>query len=71
MRVSDKDLAVLRSRITQRATETFGNPVKASRWLHRPTRPLGMASPLEMLATREGANKVEALLARIEHGVAG
>ncbi|WP_207539668.1 antitoxin Xre/MbcA/ParS toxin-binding domain-containing protein [Sabulicella rubraurantiaca] len=68
MRVSDKGLAVLRSRITQRATETFGSPVKASRWLHRPTRPLGTASPLEMLATREGA--VEALLARVDHSLA-
>lgn len=70
MRVSEKDLAVLRSRVTQRATETFRSPVKASRWLHRPARPLGMASPLEMLATREGAIKVEALLARIDHGLA-
>jgi ribosomal protein S16 len=42
---------------------------RAVRWLHRPNRALGGPAPLTLLDTDLGAQQVEQLLGRIEHGV--
>ena len=56
--------------IRTKAEETFGNKEKARRWLRRPTAPLNNEEPLKLLDTEAGARLVEALLVRIEHGIA-
>jgi putative toxin-antitoxin system antitoxin component (TIGR02293 family) len=65
---SDRLFRVLR--VLQEAEETFANPEKARLWMRRPTRALGGQSPIELLDTDVGARSVEALLARIAHGIA-
>ena len=57
-------------RIWRKAQETFGEVDRARRWMERPTRPLGNQSPVSLLDTEEGARLVEALLGRIDHGLA-
>ena len=58
------------ARVVAKAEETFGNKEKARRWLRRPTAPLNNEEPLKLLDTEAGARLVEALLVRIEHGIA-
>jgi putative toxin-antitoxin system antitoxin component (TIGR02293 family) len=50
------------------AVEVFGDPSLAREWMNSPLIALGGKTPLEFLATKEGAREVEALLGRIEHG---
>ena len=57
-------------RVWREAQETFGEADRARRWMERPTRPLGDQSPVSLLDTEEGARLVEALLGRIDHGLA-
>jgi putative toxin-antitoxin system antitoxin component (TIGR02293 family) len=57
-------------RIWRRARDAFGSAGQARRWLERPTRPLGGASPASLLDTEEGARLVDELLARIDCGLA-
>jgi len=48
----------------------FGDDEKAAaQWLKEPVRALGGETPLEMAETEIGAQEVNALLVRIEHGV--
>lgn len=49
--------------------EVFANRQDATRWLRRPERALGRVAPIELLDTDAGAQEVEKLLARIEHGI--
>jgi putative toxin-antitoxin system antitoxin component (TIGR02293 family) len=56
-------------RITTLAVEVLGDAERATRWLQRPNRALGGAIPLALLDTDLGAQQVEHLLGRIEHGV--
>jgi putative toxin-antitoxin system antitoxin component (TIGR02293 family) len=53
------------------AEEVLGDAEKAGRWLQRPNRALGGATPLGHLATELGARQVEDVLGRIAHGVIG
>jgi len=57
------------ARIVALSIETFGNLVKASRWLHKPKRGLRGQTPIEFLDTEEGARIVEDWLFRIAHGL--
>ncbi|MDH5527306.1 MAG: DUF2384 domain-containing protein [Nitrospirota bacterium] len=57
------------ARIMAHARETFGDIDKASRWLRRANRQLSGKSPLEVLVTDWGAEQVDAILGRLEHGV--
>jgi putative toxin-antitoxin system antitoxin component (TIGR02293 family) len=56
-------------RVVAIATETLGDPDKASKWLRRPNRALGNRVPLELLVTTTGARLVEDVLGRISTGV--
>lgn len=58
------------ARIVAQANETFGDPEKARRWLNRPTSALDNRSPICAAETEQGAADVEAILARINHGLA-
>jgi putative toxin-antitoxin system antitoxin component (TIGR02293 family) len=53
----------------QRTLDVFGSLDKARRWFAAPKRALGDKTPLEFCDTEPGAQEVEHLLGRIEHGV--
>ncbi len=58
------------ARLFDKATEVFGGNEKvAAGWFKEPARALGNKTPLEMAETEIGAQEVNALLVRIEHGV--
>lgn len=58
------------ARVIAAAEDTFGSKEKAAAWLRRPTTALGGEVPISLLDTNEGAAQVEALLVRIDHGIA-
>jgi putative toxin-antitoxin system antitoxin component (TIGR02293 family) len=53
----------------QKALEVLGGVDEARRWFVAPKRALGGRTPLEFCDTEPGAQEVEHLLGRIEHGV--
>jgi hypothetical protein len=55
--------------VTARAIEIFGTREKAIRWLRTPLPPLSDRTPLSMLNTAEGIERIEEVLGRIEQGV--
>jgi putative toxin-antitoxin system antitoxin component (TIGR02293 family) len=57
------------ARIGAHALEVFEEPERATRWLTKPNRALGGATPLSLLDTDIGAEAVDGELGRIEHGV--
>jgi putative toxin-antitoxin system antitoxin component (TIGR02293 family) len=58
------------ARLFDKATEVFGNDAGiAAQWFKTPARGLGGKTPLTMAGTELGAQEVNALLVRIEHGV--
>jgi putative toxin-antitoxin system antitoxin component (TIGR02293 family) len=57
------------SEITVLAERVFGSSDAARDWLLAPNAALGHEVPSQILATRGGARRVEAVLIRIEHGV--
>ncbi len=54
------------ARLTALATKVLGSADKAGRWLRRPRREFGGASPLEMMETAAAARQVELLLRQLE-----
>lgn len=57
-------------RVFQHAVATFGDSARAWRWMTRPTRVLGGSTPITLFDTDEGTRMVEAVLSRIDHGLA-
>jgi putative toxin-antitoxin system antitoxin component (TIGR02293 family) len=57
------------ARIAAEAARVLGSEDKAARWLHARNRALGNQTPLSLLDTEIGAQQVEAVLGRVEHGV--
>ncbi len=55
--------------IIGRATEIIGDRQEAMRWLGTPVRGLDYATPISLLGTDEGAQRVNDILGQIEHGV--
>lgn len=56
--------------ILQQAIALFeGDAAMARAWLEQPAKALGGHTPLEYLDTEAGANEVEDLIGRLEHGV--
>ena len=55
-------------RVYGRAVAVFGDEEKAVSWLKRPNRVLG-SSPLDVLVTAFGVERVLQILSRLEHGV--
>jgi putative toxin-antitoxin system antitoxin component (TIGR02293 family) len=64
---SEKVLRI--ARLYDKALEVFEDEQAAEKWLKTPARGLGEASPLMYAKTELGAQEVERLLIRIEHGV--
>ena len=65
----DSDRLYRAAHTLARATETLGDPDRASRWLVTPSRALGGQSPLSLLDTEVGEARVLELLVRIDHGL--
>jgi len=65
----ESDRLVRVARIAALAEDVLGRRDKAGRWLQKPNRALGGATPLERLDTELGARQVEHILGRIAHGV--
>jgi len=56
-------------KVVQRAILVTGTPEISLKWLRSPQRALGQRIPFELLSTDPGAEAVDDLLGRIEHGV--
>ncbi|WP_018158490.1 MbcA/ParS/Xre antitoxin family protein [Thioalkalivibrio sp. ALE14] len=56
------------TRMREKAAVIFEDPEKADRWMQTRNRVLE-AAPIDLLKTDEGADRVETVLHRIEHGV--
>jgi putative toxin-antitoxin system antitoxin component (TIGR02293 family) len=67
--VEETDKALRLARIAELARKVFGDEAKAHRWLRKPKRNLGGATPLAFLASEAGAREVEELLYRIDDGM--
>jgi putative toxin-antitoxin system antitoxin component (TIGR02293 family) len=57
------------ARLYERAVEAFGDKEMGRKWLKEPAWALGDVPPLEFADTELGAQEVDDLLGRIEHGV--
>jgi len=57
------------ARLYDRAIEVFGDKKMGRKWLKEPAWALGDVPPLEFAETELGAQEVDDLLGRIEHGV--
>lgn len=55
--------------ILNTASRVFGDQQAAERWLNSPAIALEQRSPMDLLTTPAGAEIVEQLLGRLEHGV--
>ena len=66
--VEETDRAIRLARVAELAEQTFGEKAKAYRWLRKPKRALGSATPLAYLASEAGARVVEEMLYRIDSG---
>ena len=55
--------------IIERAAEVIGDRQEAVRWLGTPVRALDYATPISILATAEGAERVTDVLGQMERGV--
>jgi hypothetical protein len=55
--------------IIERAAEVIGDRQEAMRWLGTPVRALDYATPISILATAEGAERVTDVLGQMERGV--
>ena len=54
--------------IIERAQRVLGDRARAQQWLIHPNRALGSSTPLALLETREGTQRVYSILMRIEGG---
>jgi putative toxin-antitoxin system antitoxin component (TIGR02293 family) len=65
---SNEDIEARLDRLTDRAIDVIGDREEALRWLGTPVRGLGYATPISLLETPEGTQRVEAILVQLEHG---
>ena len=54
--------------VVDRAQRVLGGRVRAQQWLLHPNRALRFSTPLALLETREGTQRVNGILTRIEGG---
>ena len=66
---SESDRLYRATRLLSRALEVFNDDEQAKVWMRTAKRALGGVSPLVMARTDAGAQEVEDLLGRIEHGI--
>ncbi len=69
LEASESDRLVRVADIFARAQEVLGSADKARAWLLRPNRALLGEPPIALLDTQPGAEEVEDVLGRIEHGL--
>lgn len=67
--LAESDRVQRLERIRGEAVRVFGAEEKADRWLRKPNRALENAVPIELLESETGAQVVEEMLVRIEHGM--
>lgn len=65
---SSEDIKTRLDRLTDRAIDVIGDRDEALRWLGSPVRGLGYATPISLMGTPEGAQRVEDILGQLEHG---
>lgn len=65
----ESDRLLRLARVAARAEDVFGSHQRAGEWLRGAVRALGGVRPLDLLDTDLGAQQVERILGRIEHGV--
>lgn len=59
------------ARVAAHAVTAFGDEEKAATWLRRPNRALNDEAPVQFLDTDVGAQQIEDMLGRLEHGIVG
>jgi putative toxin-antitoxin system antitoxin component (TIGR02293 family) len=52
-----------------RASEVIGDKNEALRWMGTPIRALDFATPISLLSTKKGAQRVNDVLGQMEHGI--
>jgi putative toxin-antitoxin system antitoxin component (TIGR02293 family) len=57
------------ARVLAHANRVFGDPEESADWIQAPNRALGKQQPLDLLDTDIGAQQVDDVLGRIEHGI--
>jgi putative toxin-antitoxin system antitoxin component (TIGR02293 family) len=65
----ESDRLLRLARVAARAEDVLGSQERAGAWLRGTVRALGGLRPLDLLDTDLGAQQVEQILGRIEHGV--
>lgn len=70
LRPDESDRLVRLSKLLGKTLELFEGDLDATKvWLNSPLSALGGARPIELAQTEPGANEVESLIGRLEHGV--
>jgi putative toxin-antitoxin system antitoxin component (TIGR02293 family) len=59
------------ARVIAHANRVFEDPAESADWIHAPNTSLGKQQPLTLLDTDIGAQQVDQVLGRIEHGIVG
>ncbi len=68
--IDESDRAVRLLRVQTLAEETFGDTVKAGKWLRKELAELRGETPLDIAQTETGARLIETILAKIAWGAA-
>ena len=69
LNVAESEKVLRIARLYDKALEVFEDEEAAEKWLKEPARGLGGVIPLEYAKMELGAQEIEKLLIRIEHGV--
>jgi putative toxin-antitoxin system antitoxin component (TIGR02293 family) len=67
--VATSDRLYRLTKVLSVAEDALSGSANAGTWLRRPQPALGGRVPLELLVTQAGADEVETLLRRIDHGI--
>jgi putative toxin-antitoxin system antitoxin component (TIGR02293 family) len=59
------------ARVLAHADRVFEDPAESGDWIRTPNEALGKQQPLALLDTDIGVQRVDQVLGRIEHGIAG
>ena len=67
MAVSNESVAI--SMALSEATRALGDKGRAMRWLGTPVRALNFETPISLITTSEGLERVMDVLGQMEHGI--
>ena len=68
MSIEERDCLARLARVKAYATDVFDSEDGAETWLQEPNPALGAEAPINLLATDDGARRVEIVLRRIDYG---